>query len=752
MKNEFNKDRASLIRTFENPGREYRGKPFWSWNGELEKDELIRQAKVMKEMGLGGFFMHARSGLITEYLGDEWFDLTNAVADAAEGIDMEAWLYDEDRWPSGSAGGKAAVGGTLDVKGDLTVESLARAATANANVGANTLDSTDLKVSLASADVSKAIANENLTNTAALVGAAYGTEKRDALVDMGDYAVVTTTETDYDVVKDYTITVDNLMYAYNPMKKFTTSQSDEEIKIAIAKYFLTGRADTVSTTIPAYAAFKGVTMDKYNNLSNRQRYSKSAIQNLQRYLKRWLEQNNTTIEEASDDTLKVWYTTLTAEYRMNAASNKAYAVYLDTFPEYARTTDQAEFMRRLYDYTEEDFENFGYLYAANYSNKVYGNLLSYTATPNYGTKTVEKTEWVPEYQPVKVEVPLYDATKNTLWAHEALTVNAGMENGAQSKAEARTDGAMGIGAVSMGSLEAEATASDAVSALLEGMTVQLYDAVNLTAASDTVANAVGFRSGGEGILQVDHSTVKAMVGTPQNKQSVNVIVGDNVHLNSRNFTGNSRSNVNISANNQGYAEASMNDAKTTWGLGNFKTSTQETESWYNTLVSIGEDVGIRGASVSILSQDSAGAKSKVESNNVGILMNFNTMQGKNTIHQENNIDVGKFSTLQAMRGNLLVEALQNTQAHAETVSGGGGLIAGDTATARNTIDRVARVNMGAGSAMESAGFITLRAKSGEGDDIYTRAYVDSKGLVDVANAKAYADVTSSTSALLVTSA
>jgi len=107
MKNEFNKDRSALIRTFENPGPEYRGKPFWSWNGELEKDELIRQAKVMKEMGLGGFFMHARSGLITEYLGDEWFDLTNAVADAAEEIDMEAWLYDEDRWPSGSAGGKA---------------------------------------------------------------------------------------------------------------------------------------------------------------------------------------------------------------------------------------------------------------------------------------------------------------------------------------------------------------------------------------------------------------------------------------------------------------------------------------------------------------------------------------------------------------------------------------------------------------------------------------------------------------------
>ena len=102
----FHKDLPTLLEAFEHPGRAYRGKPFWAWNGELEKDELIRQARIMKEMGLGGFFMHARAGLITEYLGREWFELTNAVADEAKRLDMEAWLYDEDRWPSGSAGGK----------------------------------------------------------------------------------------------------------------------------------------------------------------------------------------------------------------------------------------------------------------------------------------------------------------------------------------------------------------------------------------------------------------------------------------------------------------------------------------------------------------------------------------------------------------------------------------------------------------------------------------------------------------------
>ncbi len=102
-------DKKKMTELFASPTPEYRGKPFWSWNGELRGEELVRQTEIMKQMGLGGFFMHSRLGLITEYLGDEWFSLINEVADAAELKGMEAWLYDEDRWPSGSAGGKATV-------------------------------------------------------------------------------------------------------------------------------------------------------------------------------------------------------------------------------------------------------------------------------------------------------------------------------------------------------------------------------------------------------------------------------------------------------------------------------------------------------------------------------------------------------------------------------------------------------------------------------------------------------------------
>lgn len=93
--------------SFRSPAAEYRGKPFWAWNGRLEREELLRQLNIFREMGFGGFFMHSRTSLATEYLGDEWFELINACADEAARLGMEAWLYDEDRWPSGSAGGMA---------------------------------------------------------------------------------------------------------------------------------------------------------------------------------------------------------------------------------------------------------------------------------------------------------------------------------------------------------------------------------------------------------------------------------------------------------------------------------------------------------------------------------------------------------------------------------------------------------------------------------------------------------------------
>lgn len=101
----MSRKQTNFSETFRNPPAAYRGKPFWAWNGQLDPDELRRQVRIMHRMGLGGFFMHSRVGLATPYLSEEWFDCIGACIDEAESLGMEAWLYDEDRWPSGPAGG-----------------------------------------------------------------------------------------------------------------------------------------------------------------------------------------------------------------------------------------------------------------------------------------------------------------------------------------------------------------------------------------------------------------------------------------------------------------------------------------------------------------------------------------------------------------------------------------------------------------------------------------------------------------------
>jgi hypothetical protein len=90
---------------FQNPPKAYREAPFWSWNDDLDPEELVRQIGLMDEAGWGGFFMHSRVGLVTPYMGRQWMACIRACVDEARERDMGAWLYDEDKWPSGFAGG-----------------------------------------------------------------------------------------------------------------------------------------------------------------------------------------------------------------------------------------------------------------------------------------------------------------------------------------------------------------------------------------------------------------------------------------------------------------------------------------------------------------------------------------------------------------------------------------------------------------------------------------------------------------------
>jgi len=93
------------LEDFRSPGKEFRGVPFWSWNDRLKDKELVRQIAEMDEKGWGGFFIHTREGLVTPYMTEEWMDRIETCVKEAEKRGMGAWLYDEDKWPSGFAGG-----------------------------------------------------------------------------------------------------------------------------------------------------------------------------------------------------------------------------------------------------------------------------------------------------------------------------------------------------------------------------------------------------------------------------------------------------------------------------------------------------------------------------------------------------------------------------------------------------------------------------------------------------------------------
>ncbi len=90
---------------FKHVGKEYRPIPFWSWNEKLNVPETLRQVGLMDDVGIGGFFMHARGGLQTEYMGEEWFENVSACVGEAEVRGMHAWAYDENGWPSGFGSG-----------------------------------------------------------------------------------------------------------------------------------------------------------------------------------------------------------------------------------------------------------------------------------------------------------------------------------------------------------------------------------------------------------------------------------------------------------------------------------------------------------------------------------------------------------------------------------------------------------------------------------------------------------------------
>lgn len=94
---------------FKNPPTEYSIIPFWSLNNTLDSTKLKWQIDQMLDKGVFGAFMHAREGLdqsATPYFSENWWAAIESTVKYAHEKGFYTHLYDEDKWPSGSAGGR----------------------------------------------------------------------------------------------------------------------------------------------------------------------------------------------------------------------------------------------------------------------------------------------------------------------------------------------------------------------------------------------------------------------------------------------------------------------------------------------------------------------------------------------------------------------------------------------------------------------------------------------------------------------
>lgn len=104
---------SKLEQQFANPPREFGPMPFWHINGELTKEGIRQQVKDANDAGFTGISLlplaeknPSKPGTTPKFLSNEYFDRFQDMLDAAEDLNMEVILYDDNDFPSGMAGGE----------------------------------------------------------------------------------------------------------------------------------------------------------------------------------------------------------------------------------------------------------------------------------------------------------------------------------------------------------------------------------------------------------------------------------------------------------------------------------------------------------------------------------------------------------------------------------------------------------------------------------------------------------------------
>ncbi|MDF3078380.1 MAG: hypothetical protein K0S09_2269 [Sphingobacteriaceae bacterium] len=96
---------SQFRKNFSHPAKEYGSAPLWVWNTKVTKPIIDSMMLDFKAKAFGGVMVHPRPGLITEYLSQEWYELFQYTVKRGKELGLNVWIYDENSYPSGFAGG-----------------------------------------------------------------------------------------------------------------------------------------------------------------------------------------------------------------------------------------------------------------------------------------------------------------------------------------------------------------------------------------------------------------------------------------------------------------------------------------------------------------------------------------------------------------------------------------------------------------------------------------------------------------------
>ncbi len=90
---------------FANPPPDTTTAPFLVWNDWMTEKEVVQTIGELAGQKIRQIIIHPRPGLMTPYLSKQWFDMWKVALREAERHGMSVWMYDENSYPSGFAGG-----------------------------------------------------------------------------------------------------------------------------------------------------------------------------------------------------------------------------------------------------------------------------------------------------------------------------------------------------------------------------------------------------------------------------------------------------------------------------------------------------------------------------------------------------------------------------------------------------------------------------------------------------------------------